>query len=148
MEDKALRFLGLARRARLLEVGEEPVGIACRAGHARLLLIAQDAADHTFRRARSFCRSGKPPYICAPFSKEALGSALGCNSCALCAFTDAPMALAFLQALDAPEKYEAILTELSARPTASSSAGRKKRRIGTMSNMESNHRRWLYGNQI
>lgn len=112
MEDKALRFLGLARRARLLEVGEEPVGIACRAGHARLLLIAQDAADHTFRRARSFCRSGKPPYICAPFSKEALGSALGCNSCALCAFTDAPMALAFLQALDAPEKYEAILTEL------------------------------------
>ena len=31
MEDKALRFLGLARRARLLEVGEEPVGIACRA---------------------------------------------------------------------------------------------------------------------
>ena len=61
MEDKALRFLGLARRARLLEVGEEPVGIACRAGHARLLLIAQDAADHTFRRARSFCRSGKPP---------------------------------------------------------------------------------------
>ena len=51
MEDKALRFLGLARRARLLEVGEEPVGIACRAGHARLLLSPQDAADHTFRRA-------------------------------------------------------------------------------------------------
>ena len=112
MEDKSLRLLGLARRGRLAEVGEEPVGIACRAGHARLLLIAKDAGDHTFRRARSFCRSGKPPYICAPYTKEELGAALGCNACALCAFTDAPMALAFLQALEKSEQYEPILAEL------------------------------------
>ena len=112
MEDKSLRLLGLARRGRLAEVGEEPVGIACRAGHARLLLIAKDAGDHTFRRARSFCRSGKPPYICAPYTKEELGAALGCNACALCAFTDAPMALAFLQTLEKSEQYEPILAEL------------------------------------
>ena len=112
MEDKSLRLLGLARRGRLAEVGEEPVGIACRAGHARLLLIAKDAGDHTFRRARSFCRSGKPPYICAPYTKEELGAALGCNACALCAFTDAPMALAFLQTLEKSEQYESILAEL------------------------------------
>ena len=112
MEDKSLRLLGLARRGRLAEVGEEPVGIACRAGHARLLLIAKDAGDHTFRRARSFCRSGKPPYICAPYTKEELGAALGCNACALCAFTDTPMALAFLQTLEKSEQYEPILAEL------------------------------------
>ena len=112
MEDKSLRLLGLARRGRHAEVGEEPVGIACRAGHARLLLIAKDAGDHTFRRARSFCRSGKPPYICAPYTKEELGAALGCNACALCAFTDAPMALAFLQTLEKSEQYEPILAEL------------------------------------
>ena len=112
MEDKSLRLLGLARRGRLAEVGEEPVGIACRAGHARLLLIAKDAGDHTFRRARSFCRSGKPPYICAPYTKEELGAALGCNACALCALTDAPMALAFLQTLEKSEQYEPILAEL------------------------------------
>ena len=112
MENKSLRLLGLARRGRLAEVGEEPVGIACRAGHARLLLIAQDAGDHTFRRARSFCRSGKPPYICAPYTKEELGAALGCNVCALCAITDAPMALAFLQTLENSEQYEPILAEL------------------------------------
>ena len=29
-QQKALRLLGLARRARLLEIGEEPVGIVCR----------------------------------------------------------------------------------------------------------------------
>ena len=118
MEDKALRFLGLARRARLLEVGEEPVGIACRAGHARLLLIAQDAADHTFRRARSFCRSGKPPYICAPYTKEELGGALGCNACALCALTDAPFAKAFLEALpELAQQHAEILQELTRQTT-------------------------------
>ena len=31
-QQKALRLLGLARRARLLEIGEEPVGIVCRSG--------------------------------------------------------------------------------------------------------------------
>lgn len=110
--DKALGLLGIARRGRIAQVGEEPVGIACRSGHARLLLIAKDAGDHTFRRARSFCRTGKPPYICAPYTKEELGTALGCNACALCALTDAPMALAFLQALGEPEKYKEILAEI------------------------------------
>ena len=49
-QQKALRLLGLARRARLLEIGEEPVGIVCRSGKAKLLLVAKDAGDHTFRR--------------------------------------------------------------------------------------------------
>lgn len=82
---KALLLLGLARKARKLEIGEEPCGIACRSGKAKLLLIAHDAGDHTFRRARSYCRAGKPPYLCVPFTKDELGDALGCNACALCA---------------------------------------------------------------
>ncbi len=113
MHEKALKLLGLARRARLLEVGEEPVGIACRGSHARLLLIAKDAADHTFRRARSFCRSGKPPYLCVPFTKEELGNALGCNMCALCCFTDPAFAKAFLETLDADSYPQEILAELT-----------------------------------
>lgn len=113
MHEKALQLLGLARRGRLLEAGEEPVGAVCRSGKARLLLIAQDAGDHTFRRARSFCRTGKPPYICAPFTKEALGGALGLNACALCALTDPAMARAVLEALEEPEKYADILAELT-----------------------------------
>lgn len=74
---KALLLLGLARKARKLEIGEEPCGIACRSGKAKLLLIAHDAGDHTFRRARSYCRAGKPPYLCVPFTKDELGDALG-----------------------------------------------------------------------
>ncbi|MBQ1263841.1 MAG: 50S ribosomal protein L7 [Oscillospiraceae bacterium] len=113
MREKSLKMLGLARRARLLEVGEEPVGIACRGSHARLLLIAKDAADHTFRRARSFCRTGKPPYLCVPFTKDELGSALGCNACALCCFTDPAFAKAFLETLNEGECPPEILAELT-----------------------------------
>ena len=75
-QQKALRLLGLARRARLLQIGEEPVGIACRSGKAKLLLVAKDAGDHTFRRARSFVSGSKCPYTEPAFAKsflEALG---------------------------------------------------------------------------
>ena len=37
---KALLLLGLARKARKLEIGEEPCGIACRSGKAKLLLLS------------------------------------------------------------------------------------------------------------
>ena len=109
-QHKALMLLGLARKARKLEIGEEPCGIACRSGKAKLLLIAHDAGDHTFRRARSYCRAGKPPYLCVPFTKEELGNGLGCNACALCALTDAPFAKAFLEGLP---QHEDILQELT-----------------------------------
>lgn len=117
MNEKALRLLGLARRGRRLEAGEEPVGIACRSAHARLVLIASDAGAHTLRRAQSFCRSGKPPYLVVPFTKEELGAALGLGLCALCALTDPALALAFVQALAPEAQDEAVLTELT-RQTA------------------------------
>ena len=38
--DKALFYLSLARKAGRLELGEEPVGAAARAGKARLVIAA------------------------------------------------------------------------------------------------------------
>ena len=111
-QQKALRLLGLARRARLLEIGEEPVGIACRSGKARLLLVARDAGDHTFRRARSFVSGSKCPYVCVPFTKDELGDGLGCNACALCALLDPAFAKSFLEALG-EEEHDEILTQLT-----------------------------------
>ena len=69
-KSKALGYLGLARRGGRIAVGEEPCGAACRSSHARLLIVAEDAGDHTFRRARSFARTGKPLVLTVPFSKE------------------------------------------------------------------------------
>lgn len=112
---RALNYLGLARRGGNAVMGEEPVGAACRANHARLLILAQDAADNTFRRARSFTQSGKPPLIRVPFTKDELGTALGCNACAMAAFTDVALALAFVKALEEPEHYVQLVQTLEAQ---------------------------------
>ena len=48
--DPILHLLGLAKKAGRLEIGEEPVGALCRARHARLILLASDAAPNTRRR--------------------------------------------------------------------------------------------------
>ena len=111
-KQKALNYLGLARRGSNIAIGEEPVGIACRGSHARLLLLAKDAADNTFRRARAFTASGKPPVIRVPFTKAELGDAMGVNAVAMAAFTDVALALAFVKALEEPEHYAALLENL------------------------------------
>ena len=117
MENKqrALGYLGLARRGGNIAIGEEPVGAACRSSHARLLILAADAADHTLRRALSFTSGGKPPMLRSPFTKEELGNALGVNACAMTALTDVSLALAFVQALDEPERHAALLETLTAQ---------------------------------
>lgn len=110
--NRALGYLGLARRGGNIAIGEEPVGAACRAGHARLLILAKDAADNTVRRAASFTASGKPPVLKVPFTKEDLGNALGCNACAMAALIDVALALAFVKALPEQEKHAALLETL------------------------------------
>ena len=52
--DRALNYLSIARKGGLAELGEEPVGAAARDGKAHLILVASDASDHTWRRAKSF----------------------------------------------------------------------------------------------
>ncbi len=111
--NRALGYLGLARRGGNIAIGEEPVGAVCRAGHARLLILAKDAADNTVRRAASFAASGKPPVLKVPFTKEELGDALGCNACAMAALIDVALALAFVKALPEQEKHAALLETLS-----------------------------------
>jgi len=110
--NRALGYLGLARRGNNVVIGEEPVGAACRASHARLLILACDAADNTCRRARSFAASGKPPVLKVPFTKDELGDALGCNACAMTAFIDVALALAFVKALGEPEKHAELIDQL------------------------------------
>ena len=51
--DKALQYLSIARKGGMAELGEEPVGAIARAGKAYLILVAADASDHTWRRAKS-----------------------------------------------------------------------------------------------
>ena len=113
--DKALNYLALGKKARLVELGEEPVGAAARASHARLILVASDASDHTWRRAKSFVAQTDQQCIRVPFTKDELGMAVGRTELALAAFTDAAMALAFVKALPNASAFTAVLESLEKR---------------------------------
>ena len=113
--DKALNYMALARKAGLIELGEEPVGAAARAQHARLVVVAKDASDHTWRRAKSFVAGTSQECISVPYSKDELGLAIGRQSLAIAAFTDPAMALAFVKALPNPEKYAEATQSLDKR---------------------------------
>ena len=113
--DKALNYLALARKAGRIELGEEPVGAAARAQHARLILVASDASDHSWRRAKSFVAGTQQQCVKVPFDKDRLGMAVGRTSLAMAAFTDPALALAFLKALDQPEIYRTAIENLDVR---------------------------------
>ena len=113
--DKALGYMALARKAGRIELGEEPAGDAARAQHARLVVVAGDASDHTWRRAKSFVAGTNQQCIKVPFTKDQLGMAVGRTSLALAAFTDPALALAFVKALGQPEKYASTLESLDVR---------------------------------
>ena len=94
--DKALNYVALARKAGRVELGEEPVGAAARAHHARLVIVASDASDHTWRRAKSFVAGTDQQCIRLPFTKDELGQSIGRQELAIAAFTDPALALAFV----------------------------------------------------
>ena len=105
--DPVLHLLGLAKKAGRLEIGEEPVGAVCRAHHARLVLLASDAAPNTRRRAAHFGEAGNVLFVELPFTKAELGFLLGRGSCAMLALTDAGFAASILEKLAAqdPDRY-------------------------------------------
>ena len=113
--DKSLNYLSLARKAGRVELGEEPVGAAARALKARLIVVASDAGDHTWRRAKSFAAGTDQICIRLPYTKDEEGQATGRTSLAIAAFTDPALALAFLQALPGSEGYAAELENLQNR---------------------------------
>ena len=104
--DKALNYLALAKRGRLIELGEEPVGAITRTGTGYLVVVASDASDHTWRRAKSFVAGTEQLCLKVPFTKEELGFVVGRTSLAIAAFTDVALALAFVKALPDQEKVK------------------------------------------
>ena len=129
--DKALNYMALARKAGRIELGEEPVGAAARADHARLVIVASDASDHTWRRAKSFVSGTEQQCITVPFTKDQMGQAIGRTALAIAAFTDPALALAFVKALGQPEKFASVQEKLD----------EKSKRIRQRKTEENAHRR-------
>ena len=110
--NRALNYLALGKKGRLIELGEEPVGAVARAVKARLVVVASDASDHTWRRAKSFVAGTEQQCIRVPFTKEELGFVVGRQSLAIAAITDVQLACALVKSLGQPEKYKASLEVL------------------------------------
>ena len=110
--DKALNYISLARKGGMVELGEEPVGAITRTGKGYLVVVAGDASDHTWRRAKSFVAGTSQQCIRLKCTKEELGFVVGRTSLAIAALTDAPLALALVKSLGEPEKYKDALAVL------------------------------------
>ena len=113
--DKTLNYLALARKAGIAELGEEPVGAITRALKGHLVLVAQDASDHTWRRAKSFVAGTDQQCLRLPYTKAEMGFAIGRQELAIAAITDAGMALSVVESLDQPERHKEVIEVLSAK---------------------------------
>ena len=109
--DKCLNYLALARKGGRAELGEEPVGAVARAGKAYLIVVASDAGDHTWRRAKSFAAGTDQQCVRLSYSKDELGMAIGRTSLAIAAITDAALALAMVNAMEKPDANAAQVLE-------------------------------------
>ena len=115
MDNKALNYLALARKGGRAELGEEPVGAAARALKAHLILVAGDASDHTWRRAKSYAAGTDQQCIRMECTKDEMGFAIGRTSLAIAAVTDVQLALALVNSLGQPEKYKQCLEVLDTK---------------------------------
>ena len=143
MSDAILSLIGLCKKAGRLEVGEEPVGAAARARHARLLLVASDAAANTRRRCAHFAEAGAVPWAELPFTKEELGGTVGRSSCALAAVTDIGFASSLAAKLSAlnPERYGDLAAALDVK--AQKALQRQKEQRQHEKNLrEGKHKPW------
>ena len=129
MIDSVLSFLGLALKAGKVEIGEEPVGAATRAKKARLILLAQDAAPSSVRRAMGFAQTGNCPCLTFAADKDTLGSALGRTSCAMCAVTDIGFAATLVEKLAAMDEKRYGAAAVMIRQKADKMALRKAEKI-------------------
>ena len=127
--NSTLHLLGIARKAGKLELGEEPTGAAARARQAKLLVVAQDAAENTFRRVRHFASAGNAVWISVPFTKAEIGAAVGRTSSAMLAVMDVGLASALVQKLAAadPEKYAVTAQSMEEKAARALQRQREKR---------------------
>ncbi|MCI2058328.1 MAG: hypothetical protein LKJ80_03880 [Oscillibacter sp.] len=114
MDNNLLSLLGLARRAGMVQMGEDAAAESVDGRAARLLALASDAGGNTARRAAQLAARSGVLLIRLPSSKTELGSALGCASCAVLALEDLGFAAAAVDRLAQtdPKQYGPVLEKL------------------------------------
>ena len=144
MREKALKLLGLMRRANAIQPGEDRAGDAVQAGRAKLLRPPSDAADNARRRAEHLVNGRRTLLLELPFDRAELGEALGLGGCAMAAVTDLGFAGALTELLAGidPERYAAAAAETSRR---SEKAQRRRKETEALKRNERNGKRRTNG---
>ncbi len=126
MSDSYLNLLGLARRAGMLEAGDEATKGAIARGAARLLLIAADSSERTRETFEFIAESSALSHITVSETREELGNAIGKRPCAVVALCDTGFCAAILKKLaDGNDEARSLL------PHFEQKAERAKRRKKT-----------------
>ena len=81
-----------------------------------MILVASDASDHTWRRAKSFAAGTEQQCVRLACTKDEMGFAIGRTSLAIAAITDVQLALALVKSLPKadPQALE-VLTAKAAK---------------------------------
>jgi ribosomal protein L7Ae-like RNA K-turn-binding protein len=93
------RLLGIAKKAGLLEIGDESVGHAARVRKAKVILSACDASDGSKRRARGYAEQNGAIHLVLPSTKEELSAVIGRGSPGMLAILDAGIASKYVSLL-------------------------------------------------
>lgn len=139
--ERILSMIGLAKKAGLVEIGEEPVGSAARAKHARVILVAGDAAASSVRRAYSFAQAGNCLCLTIDSTKDQLGSALGRTSVAMVAVTDIGFAESIVKKLSAMDEVRYGAAAEALRVKAKRAAERKAEQLQHEKNLQQGKKR-------
>lgn len=97
---KALNYLGLARRAGRLEIGEDGTLASIKSGRAKGVFLAEDAAENSRRRTVRLAEEHSIPCRILPVTKAEFGKVLGRDTVAMAAVLDAGLAGAAMKSLD------------------------------------------------
>ena len=105
--DNNLRLLGIAKKGGMLEIGEEPVRNAARAGKVKLIISACDAADASKRHAAEYAKSAGIPQVTTPYTKFEFSSVCGKGLPGMIAVSNVGIAAKFVSSLAAasPQEY-------------------------------------------
>lgn len=106
--DNLLTFLGLMRRAGKLTAGAEASFDECRAGRARVIALAADAAPNTGAQAAFAAQEYQVPLVRLPFEKADVGQALGLRDCAVFTVCDTGFAIALCRRTGQTGPLEAL----------------------------------------
>lgn len=138
-----LNYISLARKAGLVETGEENSGVIIRSGKAKLLVLAADASDNAVRRAEGYIQGRNVLILKSPYTKLELASAAGKSGCSMLVFTDLAMASGFVSAIaeEQPEEYAALRDEICAKNKRA--VQRRKKAHGNDMNKKTGKRRTI-----